>query len=97
GQACVSLGLAPLSGRTGVMLTNPFWIRRLFDVLRTFGRPFYHFEGLDAFKAKFRPDRWVPQYAVVNERHIRPRLLYAFADAFLGGSPVPVLLKALKR
>ena len=36
----------------------------------------YNFDGLDAFKAKFPPERWESIYAIVNERRISlPRTL----------------------
>ncbi|AKQ63094.1 membrane protein, putative [Myxococcus hansupus] len=50
GRRYVTLGLAPLSGPV-----RP-WLR----LARTCGRPLFDFEGLRAFKAKFRPDAWVP-------------------------------------
>lgn len=48
----VSLGLAPLSGEVSAPLR----------LARRLGRPFYDFEGLRAFKARMRPQRWEPRY-----------------------------------
>ncbi|WP_426755418.1 phosphatidylglycerol lysyltransferase domain-containing protein [Myxococcus sp. Y35] len=50
GRRYVTLGLAPLAGPV-----RP-WLR----LARACGRPLFDFEGLRAFKAKFRPDAWVP-------------------------------------
>jgi hypothetical protein len=52
GSHHVSLGLAPLAGPVAP------WLR----VARRLGRVLYNFEGLYAFKAKLRPDRWEPIY-----------------------------------
>jgi phosphatidylglycerol lysyltransferase len=52
GSAWLTLGLAPLSGE-------------LTDTLRRISRHarvLYDFAGLRAYKAKFRPDRWLPLY-----------------------------------
>ncbi|XXF78792.1 DUF2156 domain-containing protein [Myxococcaceae bacterium GXIMD 01537] len=50
GRGYVTLGLAPLAGEV------PPWLR----VAREWGTPLYDFEGLRAFKAKFRPHAWHP-------------------------------------
>ena len=52
GSAWLTLGLAPLSGQ----LTDT--LRRISQ--RT--RMLYDFAGLHAYKAKFRPDQWLPLY-----------------------------------
>lgn len=71
-----TLGLAPLDGAA-----SP-WMR----ALRTLSRPLYDFEGLTAFKAKLRPDRW----DAIHLAHPRgSSALPAFFDvavAFAGGS-----------
>lgn len=46
----VTLGLAPLAGNIGPVLS---WFRRR-------GKALYDFSGLEHFKAKFRPQRWDP-------------------------------------
>ncbi|HEU4752479.1 MAG TPA: DUF2156 domain-containing protein, partial [Armatimonadota bacterium] len=51
GSRYATLGLAPLAGVGGWLGTVRHWSRRLYD-----------FEGLRAFKAKFRPDHWEPVY-----------------------------------
>ncbi len=52
GSDYVTLGLAPLSGG----ITGPL------RAARRWGAAFYDFEGLRAFKAKLRPQEWVPIY-----------------------------------
>jgi len=94
----VTLGLAPLSRRADPADSHPPWlIRRLLGRVRTWGRLFYDFEGLEAFKAKFVPDSWEPIYAIAGERRIGLRTLYAIAGAFGGGSPVTFLGRAVLR
>ena len=84
----VTLGLAPLSrlgapkeplakGAVGIALR---WIRLL-------GRRFYNFEGIESFKAKMRPDEWVPVYAVVRGEW-RLRHIGAIVEAFTGERPM---------
>ena len=91
-----TLGLAPLSRRSGVAARgHPFWLRAVLAGVRSHGRRFYDFEGIDAFKAKFRPERWEPVYAICNEPRFSPVTLYAIAAAFTGGSPVAAVVRAL--
>jgi phosphatidylglycerol lysyltransferase len=52
GSSYVTLGLAPLAGGVAGPLRTA----------RRFGAALYDFEGLRAFKAKLRPERWVPIY-----------------------------------
>jgi phosphatidylglycerol lysyltransferase len=94
----VTLGLAPLSRRAGFIARGePWWLRAVLAWVRAHGRRFYDFDGLDAFKAKFRPEAWAPVYAVGNEPRFSPRLLYAIAAAFSGGSPFLTVGRALAR
>jgi hypothetical protein len=39
--------------------------------------------------------RWEPIYAIAPGERIRPRMLYAVAGAFSGGSPERLLARAL--
>ena len=90
-----TLGLAPLSRRCGVTDgSHPFWLRTLLNGVRSHGRRFYDFDGLDTFKAKFRPERWEPVYAVCNESSFSPRMLYAIAAAFTDGSPLAAVIRS---
>jgi len=98
GFAYVTLGLAPLSRRSPFSLEqNPLWLRLVLDGVRTWGRRYYNFDGLDAFKAKLHPDAWEPVYAVANRPRFSPRLLWAIAAAFSGGSPWSLGWRALRR
>jgi len=94
----ITLGLAPLS-RHGVPpdYAPPLWIRALFAWLRAHGRRFYDFRGLEAFKAKFRPERWEPIYALTTARRVTPRALHAIAGAFARGSPAALIARGLLR
>lgn len=94
GSRLVTLGLAPLSPfteRTNVH--NPAWLRAMLAWMRAHGSRFYNFEGLEAYKAKFRPYEWEPLFAIVNEPRIRLSMLYAITAAFAGGSPVGLVLR----
>ena len=96
GFTYVTLGLAPLSCRAdGVAETEPTWLRWMLAWARAHGTRFYNFEGLDAFKAKFKPDSWEPLYAISNEARFSPRALYAIAAAFSDGPPLFALARAL--
>jgi phosphatidylglycerol lysyltransferase len=105
GCAYVTLGMAPLSRRANVSSDSEapprLWLRLLLSWVRAHGTRFYNFEGLDAFKAKFRPDVWEPLYAISNETRFSPRTLYAIAAAFSDGPPPLALslamLSALKQ
>lgn len=94
----VTLGLSPLSERVSIAgEANPLWLRLLLNWVRVHGKRFYNFEGLDAFKAKFQPERWEPVFAIVNEPHISPVVLYAIAAAFTAGAPLNAIGRALLR
>ena len=82
-----TLGLSPLSKRADVgPFDNPVWLRLILAWLRKHGQRFYNFDGLDAFKAKLRPERWEPVFAVSNEPRVSFRTLYAIAGAFSGNA-----------
>jgi phosphatidylglycerol lysyltransferase len=89
GSTYVTMGLVPLSRQGAPRIEdNPLWLRVLTGWVRAHGRRFYNFGGLEAFKAKFRPDYWEPIYAISNEAHFSFRTLYAIAAAFTNSSPV---------
>ena len=91
-----TLGLAPLSVRAKSTIAKPqLWLRMLFVWTRKHGTRFYNFEGLDSFKAKFKPDVWEPIYAVVNEPRFSARTLYAIASVFTNEPPFRVAYRAL--
>jgi phosphatidylglycerol lysyltransferase len=94
----VTLGLSPLSTRAGLgSSANPLWLRIVLSWARAHGGRFYNFEGLDAFKAKFRPLVWDPVYAICNEPRFPPSMLYAIASAFTNGAPVRTIAGGLSR
>ena len=98
GARYVTLGLSPLSQRTASAAPDdePLWLRLLLGWVRLHGRRFYNFGGLEAFKAKFVPDRWDPLTAITTERAPTPLTLYAIADAFSGPtSPVGLVARAV--
>jgi phosphatidylglycerol lysyltransferase len=95
GSEFVTLGLSPLSRRAVVAWEpNPFWLRLVLGWVRAHGRRFYNFDGLDAFKTKFQPERWEPIFAIANETHFSPLTLYAVAAAFTQSSPFGAILRA---
>lgn len=93
----LTLGLSPLSSRAPLSHPAPSApIRFLLAWIRAHGRRFYNFQGLEHFKAKFRPDRWDPIVACTNEPRPSLGTLYAIADAFSGArSPIRLIGKAL--
>lgn len=91
GAVFLSLGIVPLSTRTGGTDDAPWWLRALFGWARAHGRRFYNFDGLDRFKAKFDPSAWEPVYAMANAPAISPALLWGVLTAVLGGPPAPFL------
>ena len=96
GDRYVTLGLAPLSKRAGIAPEPaPLWLRLTLHWVRAHGQRFYNFDGLDAFKAKFQPERWEPVYAIVNRPSFPPRALHAIAAAFAGGSPVLAVFRGV--
>jgi phosphatidylglycerol lysyltransferase len=96
GASYVTLGLSPLSQRAdGAVARQPMWLRFTLRWVRLHGARFYNFGGLDAFKAKFNPERWEPIYAISEGRTFPPRALYAIAGAFSGGNPIKLVIVAL--
>lgn len=97
GSSFVTMGIVPLSQRTGEPVDHPAWLRLVARWARAHGRRFYDFGGLDEFKGKFQPDRWEPIYVISREARFSPRTLWAIAGAFSDGSPVVAVLKGLAR
>ncbi len=98
GSEFVTLGLSPLSRRFSTQsMSNPFWLRIALNWVRAHGRRFYNFEGLDAFKAKFQPEKWEPVFAISNEARFSPLTLYAVASAFTQGSPARAISHAIMK
>ncbi len=98
GASYVTLGLSPLSQRSGLgQPHHALWLRLVLRWLRAHGRRFYDFEGLDAFKAKFLPESWEPIWAITGGHRVGPRTLYAIAGAFGQTSPILLTGRALGR
>ncbi|HEU4800750.1 MAG TPA: phosphatidylglycerol lysyltransferase domain-containing protein [Gemmatimonadales bacterium] len=98
GSRFATLGLAPLSRRAASPDDKaPLWLKAALGWVRAHGRRFYNFDGLDQFKARLRPDRWDPVYAIVDRPSFSPRALWAIAGAFSGGSPLVTLGGGLLR
>jgi phosphatidylglycerol lysyltransferase len=98
GSQYLTLGLSPLSHRAQMpMRPTPLWLRLTLAWVRAHGRRFYNFDGLDAFKAKFRPEGWEQIFALWNKPRFSPRALYAVAAAFCDGPPQWTVARALGR
>ncbi len=97
GSDLVTLGLSPLSQHYPSPFTHPFWLKILLKFTRLYGRSFYNFDGLDAFKSKFLPTEWEPVYAITNEPTPTMSTLYSIATAFSGMSPMRFIGKGLWR
>lgn len=94
GSEFLTMGLVPLSRRVDPG-KQPWWFRFISGWVRAHGRRFYNFDGLEAFKTKFRPQWWEPLYAIVDDSSFKPRHLIAIAGAFTGGSPVKAVARAV--
>jgi phosphatidylglycerol lysyltransferase len=94
--AYLTLGVAPLSSRAGPP-GGTLWLRLALGWARAHGRRFYNFGGLEAFKAKFRPNGWEAAWLVTNDERVRARHLWAIAAAYTGDSPLRTLARALGR
>jgi phosphatidylglycerol lysyltransferase len=100
GAGCdyATLGLSPLSRRAQVDDTQqPLWLRFMLGWVRKHGQRFYNFDGLDAFKAKLRPERWEPVFAIVNEPRVRLGILRAIAGAFSGNATTKMIATGIAR
>ena len=97
GAAFVTLGLVPLSSHAPPSRPAPSPpIRAGLAWMRAHGRRFYNFEGLERFKAKFRPDAWEPVWLAASAPRVTAGTLYAVADAFSRDrSPVRLVGRAL--
>jgi phosphatidylglycerol lysyltransferase len=75
GAPYLTLGLVPLAGALGAPLRLARWL----------GAALYDFEGLRAFKAKLRPQRWDPIYLCYPARPGAAVALYDALAAFSRG------------
>jgi lysylphosphatidylglycerol synthetase-like protein (DUF2156 family) len=93
-----TLGLSPLSRRARVDdVEQPLWLRFVLGWVRKHGQRFYNFDGLDSFKAKLRPERWEPVFAIVNEPRVRLRILRSIAGAFSGNATTKMIANGVGR
>ncbi len=98
GAAWITLGLAPLSrAAAGAETSQGALVRLLRAWARDHGRRFYHFAGLEAFRARLQPTDWEPVYLLSRERRTSLRTLYAVAWAFGGTAPPRFIARALLR
>lgn len=77
-----NLGMAPLSGLEKGPLA-PLW-HRVGTLIFRHGEQFYNFEGLRAYKQKFRP-QWRPKYLAVPPGLSLPAVLMDVAALIAGG------------
>jgi phosphatidylglycerol lysyltransferase len=96
GAELLTMGMVPLSTRAS-QAENPAWFRALAGWARAHGRRFYNFDGLESFKAKFKPDSWEPIYAVSNQPRFGLRMLLAVLGAFTRVHPVWALALGVGR
>jgi phosphatidylglycerol lysyltransferase len=82
-----TLGLAPLSRRSNEALgPRGHWMDRVAEFVREAGIPGYSFGGLEAFKAKFEPQQWLPAFCVSGGGALSAGDMTAIARAFAGGT-----------
>lgn len=101
GADLVTLGLAPLAGvgkrldtRLGeTTLESSPVVAGLLRRVRDHGAGLYDFAGLEAFKRKFRPERWENVYLLSREPRTSLRTLYAVGSAFCAGRPAATILR----
>ncbi|HEV7299097.1 MAG TPA: DUF2156 domain-containing protein [Tepidisphaeraceae bacterium] len=96
GATYATLGLVALSYHARQqMAANPRWFRLLTAWAHAHGRRFYHFDGLEAFRAKMHPDAWESIYVITNTPAFPLAALHAVARAFCDGSPELALVAAI--
>jgi phosphatidylglycerol lysyltransferase len=98
GCSYATLGLSPLSKRAEIdPVDQPLWLNVILGWVRKHGQRFYNFDGLDAFKAKLRPSRWEPVFALSKEPEVSVRTLYAIAAAFSGNAPYALVIGTIRK
>ncbi len=98
GSEYATLGLSPLSKRAEIdRSAQPLWLSLLLAWLRNHGQRFYNFDGLDAFKAKLRPESWEPVFAVSNEPKLSFRTLAAIGSAFSGNATSKLVVGSIAK
>lgn len=86
GASYATLGLSPLKDTHRSRYVQPRWARAIFALSRRTLEPLYSFEGLAAFKSKFRPDGWEEVYLTGIPRVTLSMLLSVLA-AFARSRP----------
>lgn len=76
-----NLGMAPLSGIE--KNTASFW-NKLENLLFAYGKKFYNFQGLRAFKEKFNPE-WEPKYIAYSGPFNLPKIITDITLLISGG------------
>ncbi len=83
GETYVTLGMAPLSGVETGPGPHP-WIRKGLKLFYQHSGPLYAFDGVRAFKHRFRPQAWTEQFLVSTPGGIGARSFHAVLRAFAG-------------
>lgn len=79
GAEIISLGLSPLAD-TDECIEDDEWMEKLRSLLFERFNHFYHFKGLNAFKAKFSPN-WESRFVVFPKAVHLPTVAYAIVRA----------------
>jgi phosphatidylglycerol lysyltransferase len=82
GYESFNLGMAPLSGLESTEFAS-FWLK-IMGYLYRYGRTFYNFQGLRAYKDKFDP-AWEPKYLAYPGGLALPRVLAGVSALIAGG------------
>lgn len=85
-----TLGCSPLSVHGPGAERRPFYVR----ALKRCGNGSYEFDGLDRWKAKFRPASWEPLWFAPDSGSLRLGDWWALASAEAAGRPAAFLLGA---
>jgi phosphatidylglycerol lysyltransferase len=97
GHARATLGMAPLARRTALPApSSSHWMDRVAEIVHEVKFPGYSFAGLEAFKAKFKPEEWRPLYCVSGGDGLSLRDMLAVARAFAGGSLAGYILRSIR-
>ena len=81
----VTLGMVPLSRVDDIDRQRPL-LQGILKMVRRLGTRFYNFDGLKAFKARFRPETWQPMYMLTVNRAVSLGDLLGVSRALAGGS-----------
>lgn len=97
GHRQATLGMAPLARRSALPApSSSHWMDRVAEIVHEVKLPGYSFAGLEAFKAKFKPEEWRPLYCVSGGDGLSLRDMLALARVFAGGSLTGYIARALR-